>query len=186
MKQLLCILMVTTMLGGTLMACGGKGDTQIKVKDSLEIMDTVWAGFEEEEKFAAIGGDLNNPVDNAPGKYDISDTEGLTYTLNFPEEQLEQIDDCASLVHMMNANTFTGATYHVKDAKNIKSVADAVRENILGTQWMCGFPEELIIVQIGDDYLVVAYGNEDVIDDFEENLTEAYVDAKVLYEESIG
>ena len=48
---------------------------------------------------------------DAPGKFDISKTEELGITLGLPEDLWDDIDDAASMVHMMNANTFTGAVY---------------------------------------------------------------------------
>ena len=35
-------------------------------------------------------------------------------TLGLPESEAANIDDAASMVHMMNANTFTGAAYRLK------------------------------------------------------------------------
>ena len=42
---------------------------------------------------------------------------------------------------------------------------------------MCGFPEKLIIVTVGDDYVVSAFGNGMVMDAFKTAITTVYGDA---------
>ena len=50
---------------------------------------------------------------------------------------------------------------------------------------MCGFPETLIIVQVGDSYLVSAYGNGELIENFKTKLVNTYAYAEVVVEESL-
>lgn len=173
-----------------LTACGGKkeeGSSQGKVaENALEIMQKVWSSYGEDQVFAAIGGDMANPVDNAPGNFAISDAESLDGALGFPAANVDSIDDCASIMHMMNANTFTGAAYHLKDAADATDVANAIKDNILARQWICGFPDKMIVVKVGDDYLVSAFGNAEVMDNFKTKLMEQYEGAEVLFEEAIG
>ena len=40
------------------------------------------------------------------------------YMLYIPAENVSMIDEAASLIHAMNANTFTGAAFHLTDAGN--------------------------------------------------------------------
>ena len=96
------------------------------------------------------------------------------------------IDDGASMMHMMNQNTFTAGVYHVTSADDVQAVADAVKENILNRQWMCGFPDDLVVYSVGTSYVAVVFGAEDVVDNFEEELQEVYTSAKVLYEEDLN
>ena len=98
---------------------------------------------------------------------------------------IAEIDDAASVMHMMNANTFTGAAYHVTDAANVETLAATIKDNILARQWMCGFPDKMIVVQVGDDYLVTAFGNGEIMDNFLSKLQAEYSGAKVLFEEVI-
>lgn len=168
---------------------------EVSIKDANEILTNVWNKFEDEDtdgdmyndKFAVIGGHFENPVDNAPGKYDVSKAEDLEFNLCVPQDAVAQIDDAASMIHMMNANTFTAGAFHVKEASDMNSFVDKVKERTLGNQWMCGFPDQLLIVTIGDNYVVSAFGNADTMKTFKTILMEEYADAaKVVVEEALN
>lgn len=192
-KRLLAVLMAAV----TVFAVGCSGNQSekenetttgapvVEVKDALEIFTNTWSLYGEDEKFPACGGDMENASMEGPGKMGVSDAESLDYVLGFPEDSTGMIDDCASLMHMMNANTFTAGAYHVADAENVETLATSIKDNILARQWMCGFPEKLIIVQISDDYLVSAFGHGEPIDLFMSKLSEAYPGAELLFEEPI-
>lgn len=192
MKKKLAMLLLLCM-AVCFVGCGQnkKEDTnQIEVTEkvaesALEILEKAWGTYGEDEKFAAIGGDMSNPVDNAPGEFDYSDAENLDYSLGFPTDSVSLIDDCASLTHMMNANTFTSAAYHINDADRVEELIAAVKDNILARQWMCGFPDKLVIIQVGDDYVVTAFGKNDPIETFKTKITTEYSEAKVVVEEII-
>ena len=96
------------------------------------------------------------------------------------------IDGAASLMHAMNANTFTGAAYHVADAGNLDAFVAAMKGAIESNQWMCGFPEKLIIATLGEDYAVVAFGAADIIDNFKTKLTAAYPVTVIAVEEALA
>ena len=77
----------------------------------LNLLNTVWKSYKKAEKFQAAGGDFSeeNMKDGAPGKFSVSDSGALASTLAVPEEYASQLKEAASLVHMMNLNTFTAA-----------------------------------------------------------------------------
>ncbi len=158
---------------------------ETSVKDSLAILTTVWSSYPDDSKFPVMGGDYNNMTESKPGKFDISDTESLRSLLVVSEDSAKLIDDAASLVHAMNANTFTGAAFHLSDPKNLSKFADSLKESVFGNQWMCGFPEVLLLAQIGDDYVVSAFGNAELIGVFKEQLKEQYPSVKILAEENL-
>lgn len=153
---------------------------------SLSILQSIWATYEEENKFAVGGGDSSNMIMDAPGVFDATNAEELDVMLGFPTAQVDKIDDAASLMHMMNANTFTSGVYHVTDTANVQAVADALKENIMNRQWMCGFPDTLIIVTFDENYVMSAFGNAEVIEMFKNKTVSAYENANVLYEESLN
>ena len=45
--------------------------------------------------------------DGAPGNFSMDDADLLDSSLGFPAAEAGKIDGAASLVHMMNLNTFT-------------------------------------------------------------------------------
>ena len=152
---------------------------------AVGILQSIWSAYEEENKFAAGGGDSANMMMDEPGAFDVNNTEELDATLGFPTDYADKIDDAASLMHMMNANTFTGGVYHVTNADDVTVVADALKENIMNRQWICGFPETLIIVTVDDNYVISAFGNGQIIETFKNKTTSVFQDATVVYEESL-
>ena len=158
-------------------------DAVVSDNASVAILTDVWNAFAEEEKFPAMGGDYTTMVDGAPGAFDITKTEDLTAMLYVPADLAAQIDEGASLLHGMNLNTFTGAALHLTDAANAESFTTALKENILGTQWMCGFPDTLVIYTVNEEYVVYAFGNVDAIATFKAKVAEVYGDNAVLVAE---
>lgn len=128
------------------------------VDDALTILNAIWNTYSDEEKFPAAGGDSEHAVDGAPGSFDASNADSLSYQLTFPADDASLIDSAASLVHMMNLNTFTCGAFHVADANNVARLADDLRTTIQAKRWMCGFPDKLVIVTVGQSVFSV-YGN---------------------------
>ena len=154
---------------------------------AVKLLDDIWAVYGEDDKFPAAGGDYNpdNERDDAAGKYGLEDSAAINDVFGIAEDDVALIDDAASLGHMMNANTFTAGAFHVTDKENVAAIAEHLKDGILEKQWMCGFPDVLVVYQV-DDYIVSAYGLTDIIDTFSANLSEVYPDAVELYKENIG
>lgn len=153
--------------------------------DANALLTTVWGSYTEDEKFSVAGGDYNHPVEGAPGAFDITDTASLSSMLVLPETAAADIDDAASLIHMMNANTFTCGAFHVTDSEKVSTVADALRDAISSRHWMCGFPDKFVIITYGQ-YVVSVFGNEELVNTFRDKFTAAYADAAIAYEEAIS
>lgn len=207
MKRLLAIFLAA-LLTLSLAACGGnekpdgsdtskdsnisgtnkpdKDPGESSVKSPLELLTTVWNSYGEDDKFPAAGGDMSeeNMTMDAPGKFGVDDTAALDTTLGFPVASAEKIDDAASLVHMMNANTFTCGAFHVKNVGDIADISTAVKDNIMQRQWMCGFPDKLVIVKV-DDYVISFFGENEIVETFKTKLTAAYTSAETLCDEPI-
>lgn len=194
MKRILA-LFLTSLLTIALAACGGNensADSDSSTNPSLaesplELLNTVWSSYEEDDRFPAAGGDMSeeNMTMDAPGKFGVEDTAALDATLGFPAASAGQIDDAASLVHLMNANTFTCGVFHVKNAGDTADVSAAVRDNIMQRQWMCGFPDKLVIVQV-DDYIVSFFGDQEIVDTFKTKLDAAYTSAETICDDPIA
>lgn len=155
--------------------------------DAAGIINRAWDKIAEEKRFPVMGGEVENPVENKAGKIDVKKVEAVTSTLHITEDALGKVEDAAALTHMMNANTFTCASYHLKDQKDATDLAASLKDSIKGTQWMCGFPDMLIIYTVNDEYVVAAFGNKDAIESFQTGLTEAFGDKAVQnVEESLA
>lgn len=155
------------------------------VDDALTILNAIWNTYSDEEKFPAAGGDSEHAVDGAPGSFDASNADSLSYQLTFPADDASLIDSAASLVHMMNLNTFTCGAFHVADANNVTRLADDLRTTIQAKRWMCGFPDKLVIVTVGQSVLSV-YGNEELVNTFRDKLLASYSAATAVYDEAIN
>ena len=155
------------------------------VDDALTILNAIWNTYSDEEKFPAAGGDSEHAVDGAPGSFDASNADSLSYQLTFPADDASLIDSAASLVHMMNLNTFTCGAFHVADANNVTRLADDLRTTIQAKHWMCGFPDKLVIVTVGQSVLSV-YGSEELVNTFRDKLLASYPTAAAVYDEAIN
>lgn len=166
-----------------LTGCGKKetgNEGQVAVADSAELLNKVWDEFGEDERFSAMGGDFSNPVDNAAGIFNIEDTDNLTYMLYVPAQSIAMIDEAASLIHAMNTNTFTGAAFHLTDSDDANAFVTGLKTNIQNTQWMCGFPDEMAIYVVNGEYVVSAFGNAEIMDNFKTKLVQVYGEGAVL------
>ena len=155
------------------------------VDDALTILNAIWNTYSDEEKFPAAGGDSEHAVDGAPGSFDVSNADSLSYLLTFPADDASLIDSAASLVHMMNLNTFTCGAFHVADTNNVARLADDLRTTIQAKRWMCGFPDKLVIVTVGQSVFSV-YGNEELVNTFRDKLLASYPTAAAVYDEAIN
>lgn len=191
MKKILSVVLALTMALG-LAACGGNAEeetTGVPAQEmpgsALEVLETIWADYAEDEKFAVIGGSMAAPVDGAPGSYDIAD-ENITFNLLIPAEQLANVTEAASMIHMMNANSFTCAAYRLADGVSAADFGAAMQEAVQGNMWMCGFPETLLIRSFGDSYVVVAFGVNDAMTPFETHFSAVYPGFETLVNEPIA
>ncbi len=187
MKKILSMALACV-LALSLTACGKKGNTSGGSSDvpadASALLTAVWDTYTDDEKFPASGGSSDALVEDAPGAVDISDADNLNYMLTLPVEDAAKIDGAASLGHMMNANTFTCGAFHVTNKDDVESVAQDLRDAIQSKQWMCGFPDKLVVLTY-DQYVVSLYGAEDLVDTFRDKFTAAYGDASVAYDEAI-
>ena len=184
MKKILALILAMIMVL-SFAACGStetpaEGEnTEVTVGSALEILETVWGKFGEDEKFFAMGGDYDNMVDAAPGA--VTNADFISGVLLVPAgtETLE----AAGLVHGMNLNSFTAGAFKVADAA---AFAETMHEAIASNQWMCGFPDKMVIATIGNEYVVAAFGVNDAINPFEAKFVEAYPAAEIVYSEAIA
>lgn len=188
----LTALALCTMMLFTLAACGQKspdagngGNDAAAPADSLELLTKVWDSYTDDEKFSAVGGDYDHSVDGAPGTFDISQADNVEYMLTLPQDKVSLIDGAASLMHMMNANTFTCGAYHLSDDVSAADVASSLRDNIMNRQWMCGFPDKVVVVTMGQ-FVVSVYGAEDLVNTFRDKLQNCFSSAVVVYDEPIA
>ncbi len=188
MKKIIALIMVAVLML-TFAACGakenGKDETpEVTITSPVELLNTVWAAHTDDEKFPIGGGDEANMNMEGPGVFGLEDGgEGFAAITHFPAESVAKIDSAATMMHMMNANTFTAGAYHVTDV-DMATLATEVKDSVMATRWMCGFPEKLVIVTVGE-YMVSYFGNAQLVDTFTAKFKVAYPVATVVVDEAI-
>ena len=180
LSALLAVIMVVA-----LAACGTDGgskedENKVTIESPVALLDSVWGTFAEEEKFPVMGGDFEAAVNDAAGEFNISDVENATATLHITEDSLRLVDKVATITHAMNANTFSAAAYHLADKADAEAFVSSLKNSIKSTQWMCGFPDTLIIYTVADSYVVAAFGNAEAIESFKTKLATVYGESATL------
>ena len=147
MKKIISLILAGVMML-SLAACGTEKPAEtnapettapaVTVESSLAVLEDIWALYGDDEKFAVIGGNMEAPVDGAPGNYDMAYAENLSWNLLVPADQLANIDQAATMIHMMNGNNFTCGAFHVKS--DVNAFAEAVKVAVLNNQWIAASP----------------------------------------------
>ena len=188
MKKFLAVLLACAALF-TLAACGKTGEKEPEVVEPAapevtaaspeEIINTVWNGLDEDKKFPAMGGNPEEMNEDGAAAFDMSDAESVLSFLHISEETSAMTDGAASLIHAMNANTFTSAAFHLAEGQDMDAFVSAVKEDVLSTQWICGFPDTLVIFTLGD-YAVYFLGDDEIVSNFKAGMETAFGGAAVL------
>ena len=189
MKKFLALLLAAVM-ALSLMACGttkdtdtdgGEGDQAYAPTSALDLLNAVWNSYGEDDRFPVVGGgpDAEQMVENAPAAFDLTDRSLAEINLVLPETA--EVDDAASLTHMMNANTFTAAAYHASG--DAQALATELRDAVQANRWMCGFPEKVTVTVVGE-YVAVCFGDGDLVDAFTTALN-GITGAKPVYDEAV-
>lgn len=149
--------------------------------DPVAVLEAAWAAYPEADKFPVFGGstDVAEEYDSKPGPFTLTMTDELSNNLKVPEGVMSQIKNAASMIHRMNANTFTSAVFEVEG--DIDAFSTAIVDSVNNTQWMCGFPGTVITVKV-DRYLIMAFGNGEIIENFKTAATTAVDGAALVHE----
>lgn len=148
----------------------------------IDLLNTVWSGYAEDEKFAAAGGENMDGPGEMTG--DFGSAETIETMLLLPAADYDKVSDTACLMHMMNANTFTCGVYSVVDSANTETITSDIHDKVINNQWMCGFPEKMFVATYSN-CVISAFGNAEIMDMFKEKLTAAYPEVSFVYEEDL-
>ena len=189
MKKILAIVLALVVVVAAFAACSGDktpdAGEAAAYADATEVLTTIFAAYAEENKFPVGGGDEANMSFEAPAKYDYTLTDELNVVAKLPATQSANIEDAATAMHMMNANSFTGAAYKLVAGADAAAFAEEFKAELDNTRWMCGFPEKFIVIKTGD-FVVTAYGVADIMDYFKTTATTAITGAEVVLEGDIA
>ena len=210
MKKIIALVIASIMLVSalTLVSCGNKDnpnestngktteDTTTTEKketpvtptyvNALDLYNKIWGTYTDDEKFPSGGGDVDHNSYEGPGFFDIEkNKESIQVNTHITDELLGTVtNDAATLMHMMNTNTFSSAIFHLKDASTAESFAKEYEKAVQNTRWMCGFPERVVVLSVGE-YVAVAFGHEDLISTFKTKCLAVDSSAKLLIDNAI-
>ena len=175
MKKILAIVLALVVVVAAFAACGGEKapeapENTATYADATEVLTTIFAAYAEENKFPVAGGDEANMSFEGPAKYDYTLADELNAVAKLPATQAANIEDAATAMHAMNANSFTGAAYKLVAGTDAAAFAEEFKTELDNTRWMCGFPEKFLVVKTGD-FIVTAYGVADIMDYYKTTVT---------------
>ena len=144
----------------------------------LDAYNAVHAGTDLELGVAG-GGYLNSNWGGADVVF-AEDTDFLTGNLQIPEEEIGNIQGTASAMHMMMLNNFCVGAYKLVDGADVQAFMAAVQNQYLTGQWMCGIPEQAIVVEV-DGIVLAGYGLNNIMENFIAAMVESYPNATIMY-----
>lgn len=161
MKKLSALILTLAMVF-SLAACGGndqKPDSapEVEIPSAEELLNSVWNNISDDQKFPVAGGDMDNMVEDKAGKFNMENMDVVSSVLHMSQETAASVSEAASLINAMNANTFTAVAVKLNQGVNAEDFVNAVKTDVEGTQWMCGFPDYLLVYTVGD-YVVYVIG----------------------------
>ena len=159
----------------------------LDIKDATDLLTQVWASYEQEDKFMAVGGHYEKYTDEAPAKYDLTKAADMERIFCIPQAVIGLVDDAATLQHAQNVNNFSAAAYHVTDAANVQTLIDEITKQTMANKWLNGRPERFVVYIIGEHYVVTVYGDKALVINFTKELEEAFynVPERVVKEDII-
>lgn len=160
------VLAVIAPLGGCASSAGDSSSEQsIQYEDAESLLNAVWEAIPEKERPMIIGGVGNNVSETMPLALDLNDPELLSGALGVPESLVKDAQSGASMMNGMMANHFTASAWKLKQDQDAGSLSQLCSDHIKGVHWVCGTPEEYVILCQGD-FLIVCYGLSDQISPF--------------------
>ena len=121
-------------------------------ESAVDLYTQIWDTLGEDRQFPAAGGDAEHEAE-APAKFALTkeNKETFEYLLHVTDDLYDMLDDSSAAVKL-------------KDPSAAEAFAEAYKTAVQGQQWMCGFPDKVVVISV-DDYVIMAYGYEDIIND---------------------
>lgn len=147
-------------------------ETRIVIIDASDILTTVWEEYTE--RFDIMGGHFETAVIGMPAKYDLTQTVDLVQMYCVPENEVQTLDDAATMINLYNAGAFTAGAFHVSDVEQTQSFIEGIESQVSINQWHGEKPEKLLIIEIEEQYVVSVYGREVLVNEFKQKLLNIY------------
>ncbi len=157
---------------------GSAFDAVNVLKNLVSAYNTKHAGTDFE--LPIMGGGYLNGNWEGPDVVLAEDIDFMTQTLLVPEAELTNIQATAAASHAMMLNNFCAGAYNLVEGADYTAFAATMQDAVLNNQWVCGFPEQLVIADVGG-CLIVVFGNGQLIENFNAVIGETYPGVTVVY-----
>lgn len=139
---------------------------ELAYTNALELLQIIFdkynaAQTSDDTKLWVCGGNVNNfetTNPEGPAAFVAVENEDYNQNLGFPVAEVDKIASAASMFNMMNANTFNCFTIQLTDGADVDATINALKDNILARQWICGQPEKLVIAKAPGNYIIAVWG----------------------------
>ncbi len=152
---------------------------------SGRILETLWR-FYDGEKFSCYGGSGDTFIAHGPGELSFENADVLIELFFLPAERLEELEEGASLMHMLQQSQFTCGVFRVSEGISGKAFAQAWRENIHRQAWVGGKPERLLIMELDSQHLLLVLGKREKVQAMENAAKKVFSGSKALFREGIA
>ena len=167
-KKILAVILALAAVITVFAACGGKGDNggaaeASKYESAVAVLDAAWAKFNEglgeEDKFPTVGAmDYENST--GAGALDLADVETLVGSFGFPEAEVANVSEVASIIHAMNGNVFTAVAFRTAEGADMAAIAESYKTALAEKQWWCGQPDGYALIKADAEYMIVVYAQQ--------------------------
>lgn len=146
------------------------------------LLTNVFDTYADEDKvpFGAIIGE--EYVEGVPAEINLEELDIYVNNTKFPAAYNENIAEISTVIHSMNANTFTSVAIKLDGVEDIDTLKADLVESINTARWICGIPEVILTADDGEN-LVYAFGATDIVTKFAETLAE--VNANMVVDELV-
>lgn len=166
-----------------------RADVQIQsgtaLTKSCAILERIWNGYKDGERFAVFGGAPENAVADGPGDLDNTDAEMLMNRFFLTREQTTQITEGAALEHLLNRNVFGAAVVCLAEGADSAAFSQQLRDSLENACWLDGAPQRFLIAQPEEGFVLMAFGQTRVLDTFLIRMNQAFPQGKTLYYEEM-
>ena len=167
-KKILAVILALAAVITVFAACGGKGDNggaaeASKYESAVAVLDAAWAKFNEglgeEDKFPTVGAmDYENST--GAGALDLADVETLVGSFGFPEAEVANVSEVASIIHAMNGNVFTAVAFRTAEGADMAAIAESYKTALAEKQWWCGQPDGFALIKVDAEYMIAVYAQQ--------------------------
>ena len=143
------------------------------------LLRDIWNQYDPQEQFSVYGGMQQRPVPEAPGDLDMEEPVLWFSQYCLPAAHQQHILQGASLQHLLSGNLFTAAAFQV-ESDALPAFARDWRAELLSSHWVNGPPQRLLLAQVNQEYLVMAFGSRRHTKSFQRMLLYTYPSAQIL------